>query len=173
MKHEIKNINLANLVERYGVKLKRAGARFVGLCPFHDEKTASFYVFDDNHFKCFGCGKHGDAADFIMEMDGCDFKEALRLLGIEDRPAPAVVRQQQHKQDLVSKYKQWEISYHWLMVELRDLVELAISKITTPEQMDNYAELFHWKSRLENHIHAMVYGADREKFELYQTERMF
>ena len=172
MNQEIKNINLAELVGRYGVKLKRTGSRFIGLCPFHDEKTPSFFVFDDNHFKCFGCGMHGDAVDFVSRLQGCDFKEALRILDIQDHTPPEVVKHLQHKQDLVSKYKQWEISYHWLMVELRDLVELAISKITL-EEMEKYACLFHWLPRLENHLHAMTYGTDREKFELYHGERMF
>lgn len=63
------------------VKLTRRGPRFWGLCPFHNEKTASFSV-DPNKQRahCFGCGWSGDAIDFLMKRDGLEFKEALQAL---------------------------------------------------------------------------------------------
>lgn len=66
------------------VQLKRRGSRFVGLCPFHAEKTPSFTVTPDrNLFKCFGCGKSGDAITFLQETEGLEFWEALRALADE------------------------------------------------------------------------------------------
>ena len=63
------------------VRLKRAGARWVGLCPFHTEKTPSFGVnVAMQIFKCFGCGKGGSVIDFIMEVDGVTFWEACKYL---------------------------------------------------------------------------------------------
>ncbi|MBI3209487.1 MAG: DNA primase [Candidatus Solibacter usitatus] len=65
------------------VRLKRAGAgpRFVGLCPFHTEKTGSFSVHSVMQiYKCFGCGAAGDVFKFVMEMDNCTFPEAVKLL---------------------------------------------------------------------------------------------
>jgi DNA primase len=57
------------------------GARFRGLCPFHQEKTPSFYVNPDNGFyKCFGCGKAGDAITFVRETEGLTFIEAVETL---------------------------------------------------------------------------------------------
>ncbi len=50
------------------VRLRKSGANYVGLCPFHDEKTPSFTVFPDGGFKCFGCGQHGDAFDFVGDL---------------------------------------------------------------------------------------------------------
>lgn len=64
------------------VKLVRSGRQWSGCCPFHDEKTPSFYVYDD-HFHCFGCGAHGDAITFAMQSQGGDFVEAVRLLAAE------------------------------------------------------------------------------------------
>ena len=60
------------------VALKRRGARFVGLCPFHQEKTPSFTVNDEGLWYCFGCGTGGDLFRFIMEQEGVGFGEAVR-----------------------------------------------------------------------------------------------
>ncbi len=63
------------------VSLKRAGRRMVGLCPFHDEKSPSFGVNGEQQFfYCFGCKKGGNAIDFVIERDRCDFRTALQTL---------------------------------------------------------------------------------------------
>jgi DNA primase len=71
----------ADLVEVIGeqVKLQRSGREFKGLCPFHHEKTPSFYVVPAKGFyKCFGCGEAGDAFSFLMKRQGLSFNEAVR-----------------------------------------------------------------------------------------------
>jgi len=63
------------------VALRKAGAAFKGLCPFHGEKTPSFVVTPAREtWKCFGCGKGGDIFTFVMERDSLPFGEALTLL---------------------------------------------------------------------------------------------
>ena len=63
------------------VTLKKRGANYIGLCPFHNEKTGSFNVNPArNIFKCFGCGKAGDSAKFLMEHEHITYPEALRYL---------------------------------------------------------------------------------------------
>jgi DNA primase len=63
------------------VALKQRGAKWVGLCPFHQEKTPSFYVDPARgYFKCFGCKEGGNAIDFVMKRDRLDFLDALRQL---------------------------------------------------------------------------------------------
>lgn len=64
------------------VRLARKGRDLVGLCPFHKEKSPSFTVFDD-HYHCFGCGAHGTAIDFTMEMDHLGFREAVEHLAAD------------------------------------------------------------------------------------------
>ncbi len=51
-----------------------------GLCPFHNERSPSFYIFPDNRFKCFGCQLGGTSVDFIMHRDGVDFITAVKTL---------------------------------------------------------------------------------------------
>ena len=76
------------------VQLKRSGKAFKGLCPFHNEKSGSFYVWPDTGtWRCFGCNEGGDIFSFVQKRDNLDFREALRFLGeragvtIEERDA--------------------------------------------------------------------------------------
>src|SRR5947209_16679543 len=74
---------LAELVGRR-VRLTRKGREFAGLCPFHNEKTPSFYGVDDKgFFHCFGCGAHGDAIGYVMRAENLDFIEAIERLAGE------------------------------------------------------------------------------------------
>ena len=76
------SIDIVKVVGEY-VRLRRVGAtgRYLGLCPFHQEKTPSFNVNQSRQFyKCFGCGAGGDVLKFVMEVDGLTFPETLKLL---------------------------------------------------------------------------------------------
>lgn len=73
--------DLVGLLSSY-LTLRRSGNRLRALCPFHQEKTPSFYVDEAKQlFYCFGCGKGGDAFKFVMLQEKVDFKEAVQLLG--------------------------------------------------------------------------------------------
>ena len=72
-----------DIVEVIGlrVQLKKAGREFKACCPFHGEKTPSFWVSPDKQFyHCFGCGAHGNAIGFLMEYSGLAYPEAIRAL---------------------------------------------------------------------------------------------
>ena len=76
-------ISLSGLIGRR-VKLARRGREYAGLCPFHHERTPSFYVVEDKFFfHCFGCGAHGDAIGFVMRADNLDFIAAVEKLAGE------------------------------------------------------------------------------------------
>ncbi|HUK58940.1 MAG TPA: DNA primase [Stellaceae bacterium] len=76
-------VSLASVVSRH-VKLTRRGREYVGLCPFHNEKTPSFNVVEDKAFyHCFGCGAHGDVIGFSMRVGGAGFREAVEALAKE------------------------------------------------------------------------------------------
>jgi DNA primase len=82
------NIDIVNVISRY-VKLKKQGVNFVGLCPFHHEKTPSFVVSPAKQlFHCFGCGAGGDVVKFVMMIEGLDFKDSVTMLAKEAGLAP-------------------------------------------------------------------------------------
>ena len=91
-------ISLSGLIARR-VKLVRRGREFAGLCPFHHEKTPSFYVVEDkSFFHCFGCGAHGDAIGFSMRADNLDFIEAVeKLAGEAGLPVPLATPQERER----------------------------------------------------------------------------
>lgn len=88
---EVKDrLKIEDLVSQY-VQLKKAGRNFKGLCPFHNEKTPSFVVSPERQIAyCFGCNKGGDVFQFIQEVEGVDFVDALKILaektGVELEP---------------------------------------------------------------------------------------
>jgi DNA primase len=78
---ETANSNIVDIIGDF-VSLKKRGANYIGCCPFHNEKTGSFTVSPAKGFyKCFGCGKGGNAVTFVMEHEHMTFPEAIKYLG--------------------------------------------------------------------------------------------
>src|SRR5688500_13516725 len=76
----LQSIDIVQLIGQ-SVALKRRGKDFVGLCPFHQEKTASFHVSPlKQFFHCYGCKTGGNAIDFVIKRDRVEFIEALKVL---------------------------------------------------------------------------------------------
>jgi DNA primase len=85
--------DIVRVVGEY-VRLKKTGKDFSGLCPFHQEKTPSFTVSPIKQiFYCFGCGKGGDVYNFIMEMEKCEFPDAVRV--VAEKCGIAIPRQKE------------------------------------------------------------------------------
>ncbi|GGI55554.1 DNA primase [Oxalicibacterium solurbis] len=108
----LNRVDIVDVVGRY-VPLKKGGANFMGLCPFHNEKSPSFTVSPTKQFyHCFGCGAHGTAIGFLIEYSGMGFVEAVKDLaqGVgmivpesEDRLPPAQRAEQQAKSMALSE----------------------------------------------------------------------
>jgi DNA primase len=100
-------IDMVDLVQGYVPSLKKTGANFKGLCPFHNEKTPSFIVFPDSqNFHCFGCGKGGDLFTFYMLIENVEFRDALKDLasraGVElEMGAPRPPEEKEKQQRLI------------------------------------------------------------------------
>ncbi|KWR78605.1 DNA primase [Cupriavidus sp. IDO] len=76
----LNRVDIVDVVGKY-VQLKKGGANFMGLCPFHNEKSPSFTVSPTKQFyHCFGCGAHGSAIGFLMEYSGQSYPDAVREL---------------------------------------------------------------------------------------------
>ena len=98
---ELKNrADLVRIIEPYA-PLKKKGANWMGCCPFHQEKTPSFSVNPSKGFyKCFGCGKGGTAFNFVMEIEGLNFPEAIkRVAEISGIPLPEPIDDQKYEQN--------------------------------------------------------------------------
>jgi DNA primase len=77
-------VDMLGLVQRHGVELKKSGRSYRGLCPFHNEKSPSFYVWaEERRFKCFGCQAGGDGISFVQRLLGKSFVETVQDLAKE------------------------------------------------------------------------------------------
>jgi DNA primase len=101
----LSRIDIVEIVGNF-VKLKKRGANYLGLCPFHNEKSPSFTVTPSKEiYKCFGCGVSGNAIKFLMEHEKYSYVEALRWLAqrydvtVEETEVSAEVKQQQQLAD--------------------------------------------------------------------------
>ena len=110
------------------VSLRRAGANYKGLCPFHDDRTPSFMVSPaKNYCKCFACGKGGSPVGFIMEHEQLDYPDALRYLAkkyhieIEEREQTDEERRLVSERE--SMYVLNEYALQWFQNQLRDTVD--------------------------------------------------
>lgn len=105
------------------VTLRKKGANLWGNCPFHDEKTPSFSVSPAKGiYKCFGCGKAGNAVNFIMEYEQCNYTEALRMLAkrynieIKERELTSEEKVLQDERESMFKVNEW--ANQWLQNNL-------------------------------------------------------
>ena len=101
----LSRIDIVEIVGSF-VKLKKRGTNYIGLCPFHNEKSPSFTVSASKEiYKCFGCGRSGNSISFLMEQEKYSYVEALRWLAakynveIEETETSPEFKQQQQVSD--------------------------------------------------------------------------
>src|SRR5687768_1012999 len=113
----LSRIDIIEIVGEF-VKLKKRGANFLGLCPFHNEKTPSFTVSPTKEiYKCFGCGRSGNSIGFLMELEKYSYVEALRWLAarynvdVEETEMSPELKQQQQVADSLYIINQFAQQY--------------------------------------------------------------
>ncbi len=109
--------NIVDVVSEY-VTLRRSGASYKGLCPFHDDKTPSFYVNPARGIcKCFSCGKGGNVVHFVMEQEQLSYVEALRFLGkkygieVQEKEYTPEERRSQNERESMFALNEWASGY--------------------------------------------------------------
>src|SRR6476619_5472761 len=98
-------IDIVEIISSF-IRLKKRGSNYLGLCPFHNEKTPSFTVSPSKEiYKCFGCGRSGNAISFLMEHEKYSYVEALKWLAakynveVEESQTPPEIKQLQQVAD--------------------------------------------------------------------------
>ena len=159
----VSRIDIIEIVNSF-VKLKKRGTNYIGLCPFHNEKSPSFTVSPSKEiYKCFGCGRSGNAITFLMEHEKYSYVEALKWLAakynveIEETEASPEYKQQQQEADslfIINKFAQQFFSdtlfnsEEGLNIGMSYLKERGFSEETiikfelgyNPEARDNFAK---------------------------------
>ncbi|MBQ1970041.1 MAG: DNA primase, partial [Paludibacteraceae bacterium] len=141
--------NIVDVVSEY-VTLRRAGASYKGLCPFHDDKTPSFYVSPAKGLcKCFSCGKGGNSVHFIMEQEQLTYYEALKFLakkyGIEvkERELTDEQKQSQSERESMFAVNEWASNYfHQTMLNHQDGRAVGLAYFRSRGFRDDIIERF-------------------------------
>src|SRR5687767_7295640 len=130
--------DIVEVVSAY-TELRRSGQRFVGLCPFHDERTPSFSVnAADKVYYCFGCGVGGDVITFIEEKEGLQFGDAVEALadrfGVELEREEADPREEEARKrrerltELLGRTADFYAAYLWDSEEARSAREYLLGR---------------------------------------------
>ena len=141
MRYDTEKIRSANplsdWLDKYGVEVNRKG---FAKCPFHSEKTASFRVYPDGTYHCFGCGAHGDVITFVMNIQNLSFEDACGLLDrdisySEQRKIDRAKRNRNNETDIREKVRKnyWDAFDEWKLNE--DFI--TAYKPSGPEEKSN------------------------------------
>lgn len=171
-----KSIDHIAVMQSAGVELRHTGGgRLRGLCPFHEERTPSFFVYPDGRFHCFGCHEDGDIIDFIRKLYNFSFADSLRHLGLHSGPLTQVdrkaIEKEQRRQKLVKAFRRWESIY---------VDELSLMIRTTKKTLrhngndiidrdpDFYGWLLDELTLSEYRLEVLTHGSDHDKIAVYR-----
>jgi len=167
-------LGIVEIVSAY-VKLDRAGNNLKGKCPFHNEKTPSFFVSPErNFYYCFGCGAKGDIFNFVQEFEGLDFKGALKVLaekaGVELRTGD--FGQKNEKDHLYSALEMATVFYQNELQKNKTAKDYLLARGLTEKTIKDWKIGFApdaWRE-LRDHLHTLKFtDSDLEKAGLIKT----
>lgn len=153
--------SLFEWLERYGVHPNNKG---LARCPFHNEKTASFKVYPNGTYHCFGCGAHGDVITFVMGVKKISFREACKLL---DREATATEKKdiETRKNQRGAKLKQIALAdrRYWEAFDDLKFCEDVINKYKPQNNADEPHEAFLLALRIVGYLRYKLSVAENER----------
>jgi len=174
IRHQKQGLGLVSIVEGAGVELRRSGSLYTARCPFHEDRIPSFFVFPDGHWHCFSCQVGGDVIDFVKKYYQCDFKQALKHLGIKEGRLTAREREKvkklKHGRELVQDFRQWETDAADEVALLCRCARKVLGNIGTEADFEKYGDLYHGLETWQYHLDILASGDDEAKFRLYEAQ---
>ncbi len=166
-----RKIDLAHVVEAAGIQLQKSGPRYVGSCPFHEDRNPSLTIYPGGRYHCFGCGASGDCFEFVRNYYNLDFPGALKFLGVKNEPLTFAEKEEvgrrKRRHKLLSDFRSWEreiIDKLSLFVRATNLVKSKIKLLNDAVILD---KLEWWEYLLE----IMLSGDEREKLKVYSEAK--
>jgi len=150
------------------------------LCPFHDERTPSFQVYDDG-FKCFGCLEFGDAIDFVAKLEGVSLIDAARMiaqrfgLAVDWPPNRQEVKKHdelKRKRDARKLYEILEREAYFNLLSYRDTVNYLVGLEWESGLSDSTVKKAHKLPLVEEYLRILAAGSNEEKLQLLRDGGM-
>jgi DNA primase len=155
-----RSVDITEIISGY-FPLKRSGTSYKALCPFHEEKTASFTVHPERQtFKCFGCGKGGDAISFVMAHDNVEYPDAIRILA---ERSGIVVKYQEGGKEGIGREDLYRV-HEWAAGIFRGLLQKAPEAESAREFLvrrgvnDETSEIFNLGYSMDSWDHLLQRG---------------
>lgn len=142
----LSKIHLEDVIREHVPELKRAGNKLTACCPFHEEKTPSFNIYDD-HYHCYGCGAHGNAIGFVMESTGCNFLDAVTLLSrragmtmpkVDEALSPELIEERKRFAANCTALREAQKSYAWWFNKSPHGKEYLLQRGLTMETIEKF-----------------------------------
>ena len=177
-------INIIDVIQSAGVQLDRHGKEYSARCPFHQEKTPSFFVDEKKQlFHCFGCGAGGDVIDFVTMYNGLTFPQALEYLGIEEPTAKTYEHVRRQKQErrhrqrrsakrnaLIKDFEEWQSYYVRVLVDIVDTFNWLMKNLPWDE-IQELSPIIHRVSTWKYHLWLIQRTGNEEAiYELYREQ---
>lgn len=171
MQADLNKPDILTVAEREVPDLKKRGAKYVARCPFpdHDDRTPSFMVDPERQsFICFGCNRKGDVIEFVRQLHGLSFPDALKFLGIKPGKPAKFDRGDEIEQQLVSSFRRWERSFYGQLADRFREINQRTRGLKTIEEAETVADLFHELPLVEHRLNILSNGNDDEKVKLFK-----
>lgn len=166
-KMNLEKPDIAEIVSQY-TNLRPVGKHLRGLCPFHAERTPSFFIRPYSQtFACYGCGIKGDVIEFIIKIKNLDFKSACKHLGIELKPRRKTKREIL-KKELLRKFKSWCRDYFHDLASLYRTLQIAKKGIKSVEEAEKLTNFYHEETLWLYRIEVLLGNDDGPKLELFK-----
>ena len=172
----VKEIPIIEVAQHYlPDELHQKGSRWVTRCPFHNEKTPSFFISSSkNRFVCYGCQEHGDSVDLVAKLFNLRPADAARLIAkdfgvhIDNQPvSPAAVRKArdaERNREIQTAFNQWcDRTYEALCIPYRAIHKVLLK----PENIERIADLYTTEAVIEYYLDILLRGTDKEKLQLF------
>lgn len=176
--------NIIDVIQNAGVLLEKHGKEYSACCPFHQEKTPSFFVDEKKQlFHCFGCGAGGDIIDFVTMHNGLTFPQALEYLGIEQQTEKTRhdirrhQKQREHnkrrdaRRNLLKKdFEEWQSWYVRVLVDIVDTFNWLMKNLSWDE-IQELSPIVHRMSTWKYHLWLIQRAGNEEAiYELYREQ---
>lgn len=171
------NVSTAEVAERYGIDVRRKGLRLVGSCPFHADKSPSFYIFPDGGWRCFGCSAGGgDSISLVAKIHGISqYSAAVRIAEDFKIPTPGRLRpaereeyeiaitEKRLRRELDKWFKREENRVYKNLSAARRACDRLTRRIRTEEDLDEIGPVYHISEILDYALEMMRVGDMSDK----------